>query len=508
MNLPLSSLRDYTESELLALPPDSRLLFAEKVHQGLITYDNTSSRPYAYRRVLQPPNKITESQLPKIVAPITALRCISHGMSAFSLHPATSQEHRVNYFLWRAANQVCFDAREAAQLFRRNVFVICIPAVLFDFLTTVTWEQLESALVCVLATLARRDRGLEALKNEIAPSLAHYIDDYIENPDPTAHCCPDVFCLLVDSIMEGISSVRPWIVPTTLAYLSATDMTELLQGRFDRPIFSAPEKFELMHSMMWNIYRDWQTYREVLVKNGRRSRIDALELMAKTISQGTQKLVDHGVRTLEKLVMEKLETNYSNDDACSDKLTNSNGKKRRPNYIARLPADIVYKELMPRVCDTYVRNQQFLPRRLGTYQHIESGIEPWPSPSVTTATSLKTWVLEDHALHLMFHAYDSDEEDDIFDEINVEVDEEEETDSEDDCEELHDEFGDEEEDSTYEEVQIVDVEEHHGFEEFEVIPHESALSRFRLDEESILANALVHVHQNRLSVDDSASGSV
>lgn len=411
MDFRMFPLRDYTEAELMALPADSRLLFADDLADGVLTYDNASSRGYASRRrrVLKSRPAVSNAQLTTALARVRALRCISHGISAFSLYPTTDMQYNVNKFLWQAANDFSFKASAAATLFNRNVFIISMPASLFDFLTAVTWEQLEHAMLFVLVNLASDAQGLDTLHNELAPALAERLVRG-SPPDLPEACEPIAFRLLLDHVMDRIVWMGPWIVPTTLCYLSASDMTELLARRYERPIFATPEKFELVHSMMWNIFRDWQTYRHILVKLGGRSRLDALEIMARTISKGTQTLVDEGIRTLLQLI--------SQEHNCHDIPFGVSGlqtplplqpRPRRPTFISLLPTDVILGTILPKLCEVYASDESFRRRNPIAAPATEASGDP-PSP-VAVPFSLKSWVLEDLTLQQFYHSCDNENED-------------------------------------------------------------------------------------------------
>lgn len=393
MDSHLPSLRDYTETELLALPADSRLLFADNIRQGLLTYDNPPPS-IRRRRLLQPPSAISPATLQTALHRVRALRCLSHGISTFALYPTTDQQHTVNRFLWRAANHFAFDAREAAHLFQRNVFVVSMPSSLFDFLTSVTWEQLENAMLFVLTNLAQASRGMAILQEELAPCLVSRLDQFNALPDQMASVDPKAFRLMLDLLMDRIVCMGAWLIPTTLCYLSASDMTELLARRYDRSIFSTPEKFELVHTMMWNIYRDWQVYRHVLVKNGARTRLQALELMAKTIAKGTQGNLHLGISTLSDLASEI-------------RLPPS----PKASYFSMLPMDIILCKLMPNICDVYAddHNPHHTARSSGGPS--SAPFPPDHPSSVTVPFSLKSWVLENHRMNQLYTSALSDSED-------------------------------------------------------------------------------------------------
>lgn len=442
----VAPLRDYTETELLALPADSRLLFADNVHNGLITYDpytNTSRYPRRKRRILQPRGAVSAQHLQSALSRVRALRCISHGISSFSLYPTNEQEYNVTKFLWRAANNLTFEAREAAALFQRNVFIISMSASLFDFLTAVSWDQVEQSLIYILTCLADGHEGMEVLKEDLAAPLVAKIDQFANVDDPAMLVNPQAFRLFVDVIMDGIAWMGPWVVPTTLCYLSASDMTQLLSNRFDRDIFSAPEKFELVQSMMWNIYRDWQTYHHVLVRNGDWPRRDALQVMASMIRKKGQASVDEVMHTVLQLCLECdqttlscLDIHYSVDRVRAAVLCATEKPqpvRRKKSLFSSLPSDVVLNKIFPKLFQVYVKDlRERIRSDLSTGARQTS--EP-PSP-VTVLFSLKSWVLENFKLQSFYRSCnpgtdreelrDPESRDDVF--VEVEVFEEEEPD--------------------------------------------------------------------------------
>lgn len=362
-------------------------------------------------------------------------------MSAFSLYPTTEQQYTVNKFLWQAANDYSFRAHDAAKLFQRNVFIISMPAPLFDFLTTVTWEQLEEATLYVLVTLAHDANGFHVLHEELAPSLAAKLANGTPPnvPDPCDH---RTFRLLMDLVMERIMWTGPWILPTTLCFLSASDMTDLLARRYGRPIFATPEKFELVHSMMWSIFRDWQTYRHLLVRLGGMSRLKALELMARTISRGAQSLVENAIRTLLQLTVQLHDCHDLPFDLTGSQsaLPLPSGLSLKKNYLSVLPMDVVLSKLLPKLCEAYASDDKFRRRTRPVGAQRNVTVEMLPP-----RLSLKNWVLEDATLHHFYHnANGEDADDDMSDADPVEIEEGE---------------GDEEPGQIIEAVDIVEEEE-------------------------------------------------
>lgn len=292
-----------------------------------------------------------------------------------------------------------------------------MPAPLFDFLTSVSWEQLEVTVIFVLTILAQGNRGMRILHDELAPVMADKLSRFANIPDPGSVCDPNAFRLMLDLVMDRIVCMGPWVVPTTLCYLSAIDMTDLLAHRYQRPIFSTPEKFELVHTMMWNIYRDWQTYRHVLVKNGGRSRLEALELMARTISMGAQSLVDEGLRTLYQLAHETHDRTLIDPPHGSPTCNSAPlHAPRRKNFLSLLPTDIIVGKLMPKVCDVYANDDRYR-RRSPATNALPEQLPDLLSP-VTVPFSLKSWVLEDHFLHQMYHSADWDDDDEEMQDVN------------------------------------------------------------------------------------------
>lgn len=411
MDFRMFPLRDYTDPELMALPADSRLLFADSLADGLLVYDAPPT-PHGFaprrRRVLKSRASVSHPQLTAALARVRALRCISHGLSTFSLYPTTNQQYHVNRFMWQAANNFSFKAAAAATLFQKNVFIISMPAALFDFLTSVTWEELEQSMLFILIQLSADANGLQILHDELAPVLSAKLTQGDHLHGPPESCESRAFRLLLDLVMDRIVWMGPWVIPTTLCYLSASDMTELLAHRYERPIFSTPEKFELVHTMMWNIFRDWQTYRHILVKLGGHSRLEALEVMARTISKGTQCLVDEGIRTVLQM---------SAEEHCCDDIAFRLSSLRTPlpltsrpsrkNYLSMLPSDVIVGKLLPKLCEVYASDDKLRRRSPAALPNIDVIGEP-ATPG-TVPFSLKNWVLEDPTLHNFYHLTDEDE---------------------------------------------------------------------------------------------------
>lgn len=408
-----AALRDYDEAELLALPRNSRLLFAENVHDGSLTYDSTSTWPYTHRkrRILQPPGIFSRNYVQNALSRIHALRCISHGLSSFSIYPINEQEYNVSKFLWKAANNFTFQASEAAMLFHRNVFIISMPGFLFEFLTSVTWEQIENALTYVLICLTDGHEGMQALRKELAPPLVAKVEQFAIVDDPSSLVSPEAFRLLVDILMDRVQWIGPWVIPTSLYYLSASDMTQLFSNRLEHDIFSSPGKYQVMQSMIWNIYRDWQTYHQVLVQNGGWTRRDAIKLMTRIIAKGTQAKVGETAR-----VVIRLSTEDGNSHTCSDlsffpshegnapytsfPILIDGLQHKKSSFLASLPFDVIVSKIIPKVFESFAEGGDECRRTDGrpctkvgrTNTEVETG----------ATSSLKNWVLENCKLEYYY----------------------------------------------------------------------------------------------------------
>lgn len=415
MNLGTNALRDYSDTELMALPANSRLLFAENLQDGLLTYQteqHSSSGilriPALRRRVLK---SIPQLQLRHALSKVKALRCMSHGLSSFSLYPTTQQQYLVNRFLWASANSYSFSARDAATLFQRNVFIISMPASLFDYLTSVTWEQVEYALLFVLVSLARDENSTRVLKSELPAELANKFDT-MDNLAMKVNL--DAFKLFSDKVLDHIIWTGPWLISTGLCFLSASDMSELLDKRYQRAIFSTPEKFELVHTMMWNIYRDWQTYRELLVAYGQMSRLDALELMAKTISRSGQEHMQATVKELLELCVGGTALDRGDFPFALDEDKTCLQRKRKRSHFGKLPFNVLMFEIVPKVCKG-VAERKYARRSRGEHARREAGVND---------VSLKQWLISNTEL-LGFYGGPEDVDSEVEDIDGVTVSDEE-----------------------------------------------------------------------------------
>lgn len=416
------SLRDYSERELLALPADSRLLFAENIYNGLLIHDPSPTCPYSRRkrRVLQPPGMISQNFVNSALSRIRALRCISHDISSFSLYPTTEHEYKVSKFLWNAANNFTFQAQEASALFQRNVFIISMPAALFEFLTSVTWEQLEDALVYILVCLAEGHEGMKVLKDELEAHLVCKIDRFATVDDPTSLISPRAFRLFVDIVMDRIPWMGPWVIPTTLCYLSAGDMTQLLSSRLDHEIFTSPD-CQPTESMMWNIYRDWQTYHRIFVQNGGWSRKRAIELMTQIISKGLQSEADMTARAVLYLNANGDESVFGLEQPLYSRKklrTNCHLAKRksesncRKSLLACLPLDVVLSRVIPKIFESIAEKKLDRRRPDKTSDTIRNNAET----ASRVTFSLKNWILENCKLESYYRRCEPKNENDQNDE--------------------------------------------------------------------------------------------
>lgn len=335
-------------------------------------------------------------------------------------------------FLWRAANRFTFDAREAAALFQRNVFIIAMPASLFDYLTAFTWEQVENSLVYILICLADGHQGIDVLKHDLAPALVAKVDHFTGLPNPASLVDRLAFRLFIDVVMDRIAWMGPWVVPTTLCYLSAGDMTQMLARRLERDIFSAPDKFDVAQSMMWNIYCDWRTYHNMLVLNAGWSRRDALHLMARTISKGAQSAVNTEFRTVLRLCGETDEYNFNDrplpgasvsfsslssfpfkeaghglakkdEQVNGEKAEAGRRRKRMPSLLEQLPSDVIVNKIVPMVFEAHANDERERRRPDGS---VAGARGTTPDQGRTSPVSgpftLKSWVLENYKLELFY----------------------------------------------------------------------------------------------------------
>lgn len=399
-------MRNYTEQELTVLPGDSRLLFADSATAGVLVYvkQSQSRGEQNQRRVYKTPaDGLSLCDMECAHDRVQALRCLTHGSSSFSLYPTTDHQHAVNYFLWKAAHDCSFTMKRAAELFQRNVYIISMPANLFDFLTQVTWEELQNTMMFTLANLASYSDGLHVLQKELAPALTALLKKHVERLqyEDEDGCDLHAFRLLLDNVMDRIPCMGPWMVSTMLCYLSTTDMTELLAQRYDRPIFSKPEKYEMIHTVMWNLFKDWRMYKYLLVQLGGRSTSQALNTMAQTIARGTQHFVAYSVGLLLQISSQSSTSSYYPSMTASHRAV----EPLFIRYLSSLPTDIIAGSLIPSLCEAYARQEIAVSQRTDDVPaklQQENPLQQARVQLTVTPFSLKSLILE-HGVLLSFY---------------------------------------------------------------------------------------------------------
>lgn len=348
----------YSTDVLRLLPRGIRIIFAKSPHENYIL-----RRRYL---VLAERQSRSATDFQAGLDNVKALRCISESASAFAAYPTSEHDMNVNHFLWRTVQENSFLASEAVDLFEKNVFCVCVPDALYAFLREVSWDQLEDALLFVVSTSAfGEDIGMTVLQDELEYSFLKKVKAYaVGRASQHNRGPPCVFASLMDDVMDRIHSLGSWSLPTTLAYLSASDMG-FIDDAISRQIRSAgiypklpkcSEKIHSLNQVMWQLYRDWIAYERVLCKDGGYSTQAGLDVMARVLAAGNHESTWNAVQAVlacARLSVPLELTRISASLASNDLSLLGNHEGTRPNLLPTVPRDVVFGFLIPSLISSF-----------------------------------------------------------------------------------------------------------------------------------------------------------
>lgn len=335
----------YTQLEEAQVKTDSRMCFA--VHDETAIYGATSASNYVSKRQGPRPDLRT------LISQLPGLRCRS-GFTCFNIYPTSQMTLDVNLFLWDTVHNGFYDAVKGNDLFGTNIFVLGLPAELFDFLVHVTLQALDVAIIDFLVLLHHQLTtdgdvvGVSKLQEELLPEVWERLEANIgvfENGEPKEAERAATLEHLVQ-----ISFMTPWRVDVLAGYLSPADMG-LLLDHGPRHLSGALPAFGsdcvgVRGSALLKLFRDWQVYDDVLCKRLSMKRCAALEAMDRATYCGRSRCM------------------YTESAAVVDLC------ERGGSFFSLLPMELVERAVIPwivrRNCETIAPRQ----RRLATLKSL------------------------------------------------------------------------------------------------------------------------------------------
>lgn len=340
------SMCEYTQLEEAQVKTDSRMCFAVYDEKALYSTSVGTESLMAVRQLPRP-------DLRSLIGHLPGLRCRS-GFTCFNIYPTSQMTLDVNRFLWDTVHNGFYDSVKGNALFSTNIFVLGLPAELFDFLVHVTLEALDVAIIDFLVLLHHQLTtdgdviGVSKLQEELLPEVWNRLEANIgvfENGEPKEAERAATLEHLVQ-----ISFMTPWRVDVLAGYLSPADMG-LLLDHGPRHLSGALPAFGsdcvgVRGSALLKMFRDWQVYDDVLCKRLSMKRCAALEAMDRAIYVG------------------RSECMYGEAAAVVDLCD------RKQSYFSLLPMELIERAVIPwivrRNCETIAPRQ----RRLATLKSL------------------------------------------------------------------------------------------------------------------------------------------
>jgi hypothetical protein len=272
----------YSQLEVAQVKTDMRMTFAVGSEESI---QLTSTQ-----HIVQPSKR---KELRMLMSYLPGLRC-RPGYSCFNIYPTTEITLKVNTFLWETVQAGFYDSMKGNAIFGDNVFVLGLPAELYNFLVHVSLAALDVAMIDFLVLLHHQLTtdddaiGVAKLREELLPKIWNRVEANIgvfDNGEPREAERAATLEHLVQ-----ISFMTPWRVDILAGYLSQGDMTTLIdKGPFalsaSLPSFGA-DSVGVRGSALMKMYRDWRVYDEVLCQRLRMKRNAALEAMDRAVHCG------------------------------------------------------------------------------------------------------------------------------------------------------------------------------------------------------------------------------
>lgn len=149
-----------------------------------------------------------------------------HNFTAFDIYPTTHAALSINSFLYAVAQRGSVPSQSAQQLFPHRVHALGFTPELFEFLTSVSLHELNTAIIDFLVLLHHQllcdsdHTGVENMQSELVPSVWREVQSQIgvfEHGEPTRGRRSAVLEHLVQ-----ISFMTPWRVDVFAIYTPST----------------------------------------------------------------------------------------------------------------------------------------------------------------------------------------------------------------------------------------------------------------------------------------------
>lgn len=114
----------------------------------------------------------------------TALR-YGRFVACFNLYPACRRDLDINHLLWTVARNGEYDPATGNILLENNVLALAFPVPFYNFLASVTREELDTCTREVLALIAEGEdtEGLNLMKQELEPSVWEDLMSYMKQKE-------------------------------------------------------------------------------------------------------------------------------------------------------------------------------------------------------------------------------------------------------------------------------------------------------------------------------------
>lgn len=299
---------------------------------------------------------------PSFLHSLHSLRC-HPTFSCFNIYPTTANSLKVNNLLWHTVSRGSYDPSDGDPLLGAHVFVLGIAPELHEFLSTVSLDEMHRAIIDFLVLLHHQlttdgdNAGLAKLKEDLVPEIWDKLNGSIgtfPNGEPTEPRRSKVLENLVQ-----ISFMTPWRVDIFAAYLTANDVTGLVDVLHTDRFEATPCRYILANDnrrgperaqgkVMLKLYQDWRVFAAVLH--------DGMGLGYHLVAEAMERAV------------------YAEKSAglLEQAFTALEASENKMSFLSRLPTDVLERKIIPWVIR---RGCEAIPPRRRRFASLKSLLE-------------------------------------------------------------------------------------------------------------------------------------
>lgn len=271
---------------------------------------------------------------PQCLFSFESLRC-DKSFSSFTIYPTTEASLRVNQLLWQVVRNGTYDPAEGDPLLGAHVFVLGLAPELHNLLSRVSLNDIHRGIIDFLVLLHHQltsdgdDHGLFKLRQDLLPRIWDELNDNIGR-FPTGEPTDPYRAKILEHLVQ-ISFMTPWRVDVFAAYLTANDVTAVLDplsatsptSRYSLLGTETKPEICLQGKVMLKLYQDWRVFSTILH--------DGMGLPYDHVTEGMERVVHAGKSA--GLLEQAFTVLRAGETACS--------------YFFKLPSDVLERKVLP-----------------------------------------------------------------------------------------------------------------------------------------------------------------